>query len=178
MLSYSAIEETGRFFGEVQPDVMDSLLNRTFFEKVTIYDFQALCLTYKIEKGENITERQDIEEICEKQIDLFVAAEDAGLDSIHHVEENKRCVVRFRCIEISDFFVRFRPYYIVKIPNSSLLLVVVENIESDDVHSKFVTSPQDVIYEGVKNPCQKLILNDLERRPLGGCYNEHPMVGD
>lgn len=74
------------------------------------------------------------------------------------------------------YFLCFSPFYIVKIPNSSLLLVVVENITSEDVHPKFVTSPQDVIYEGVKNPCHKLILNDLERRPLGGCYNEHPMV--
>lgn len=106
VLSYSALDETGRFFGEVQPDVMDSLLNRTYFEKVTIYDFQALCLTYKMEKGENITERQDIEEICEKQIDLFVAAEDAGLDSIHHVDECKRCVFFFfHFIENDLFFV-------------------------------------------------------------------------
>lgn len=82
--------DTGKFFGEIQPDVMASMLNRTFFEKVTIYDFQALCLSYKMEKGENITERQDIEEICEKQIDLFVVAENAALDSIHYVGESKR----------------------------------------------------------------------------------------
>lgn len=73
------------------------------------------------------------------------------------------------------FFVYFRPFYIGKIPNSSLLLVVVENGAEEDHHPKFVTSPQDIIYEGVKNPCHKLILNDLERRTLGGCYNEHPM---
>lgn len=72
----------------------------------------------------------------------------------------------------------FRPFYIVKIPHSNLLLVVVENAAAEDQHAKFATSPQDIVYEGIKNPCQKLILNDLERRRLAGCYNEHPMVSE
>lgn len=69
---------------------MDTMLNMSFFEKVTIYDFQALCLIHKIEKGENITEKRDIEEICEKQIDLFVLSENATTDSIHSIRDSKK----------------------------------------------------------------------------------------
>lgn len=90
ILSYSTLEDTGKFFGEIQPIVMDTMLNMSLFEKVTIYDFQALCLIEKIEKGENITEKQDIEEICEKQIDLFVLSENDTTDSIHYVSDSKR----------------------------------------------------------------------------------------
>lgn len=90
VLSYTTLEDTGKFFGEVQPAVMDAMLNMSFFEKVTIYDFQALCLIHKMEKGENITERQDVEEICEKQIDLFVLSENATSDSVQYVDDAKK----------------------------------------------------------------------------------------
>lgn len=66
------------------------MLIQKFFDKVTIYDFQALCLSYKVENGENITERQDIEEICEKQIDLYVLQGKNDVDSVHYVDECKK----------------------------------------------------------------------------------------
>lgn len=34
---------TGRFLGEVQPDVMSSMLEENIFERLTIYDYQAVC---------------------------------------------------------------------------------------------------------------------------------------
>lgn len=68
-----------------------------------------------------------------------------------------------------------RPFYIGKIPNSNLLLVAVDHNGTEDTYPKSVTDPQDIVYDNVKNPCHKLILNDLERRPLSGCYNEHPL---
>lgn len=69
---------------------MDTMLNRSIFEKVTVYDFQALCLVQKIENGENVTEKQDIEEICEKQRDLYVLSENAITDAVHYVGDSKR----------------------------------------------------------------------------------------
>ncbi|KAJ8926857.1 hypothetical protein NQ314_020708, partial [Rhamnusium bicolor] len=36
-------EDTGRFFGEVEGDILESMLVEKIFKKVTIYDYQALC---------------------------------------------------------------------------------------------------------------------------------------
>ncbi|RZC35512.1 Cache 1 and/or VGCC alpha2 domain containing protein [Asbolus verrucosus] len=33
----------GQFFGTIEQDIMDSLIKETIFEKVTIYDYQAIC---------------------------------------------------------------------------------------------------------------------------------------
>lgn len=64
--------DTGKFFGEVQPDVIDMMLKEEIFIKVTVYDFQALCF-YKKEK--NVPKAEEEEEStcpCEKKIDLFI----------------------------------------------------------------------------------------------------------
>lgn len=156
VLSYKT-ENTGKFFGEVHPDVMQKMTG-LFFEKITIYDFQALCLESRIEKGENKTYKQNIEKICEKQMDLFVLLENKDIDSVHFVNHNRK------------------PFYIVKIPHSNLLLVVVQNAYFPSHVEKFNATPRNIRYDNIKNPCHKLILNDLDRRRLAGCYNEHPLV--
>lgn len=47
---------TGRFLGEVQPDVMSSMLEENIFERLTIYDYQAVCFYQdkdELEEGKN-----------------------------------------------------------------------------------------------------------------------------
>lgn len=64
--------DTGKFFGEVQSDVIDIMLEEEIFIKVTVYDFQALCF-YK--KDKNVSKAEDEEELtcpCEKKVDLFI----------------------------------------------------------------------------------------------------------
>lgn len=43
--------DTGRFFGEVEKPVMESMVRADIFKKLTIYDLQGLC--------KNVTEIQD-----------------------------------------------------------------------------------------------------------------------
>lgn len=40
-----SVQDTGQFFGEIEGDVMGSMLDENIFEKVTIYDYQAICNT-------------------------------------------------------------------------------------------------------------------------------------
>lgn len=65
--------DTGKFFGEVQPDVINTMLKEEIFMKVTVYDFQALCFN---KKDENVTKVEDEAEEttcpCEKKVDLFI----------------------------------------------------------------------------------------------------------
>lgn len=35
--------DTGRFFGEIDGAIMESMLDNKTFDKITLYDFQAIC---------------------------------------------------------------------------------------------------------------------------------------
>lgn len=35
--------DTGKFFGEVEGAVMETLIEKKIYEKVTVYDYQAFC---------------------------------------------------------------------------------------------------------------------------------------
>lgn len=77
------------------------------------------------------------------------------------------------------FIFYFRPFFVKRIAHSNLLLVVVKNAESSEVHLS--VNPAKVEYNdtlGVitDHSCNKLNINSLYRRKLGGCYNSHPEV--
>lgn len=72
----------------------------------------------------------------------------------------------------------FRNYYIKKIPHSNLLFVAINETMPKPLNVRpITTSPRKIIYdESFDYSCQKLELNNLARRRLAGCYNEHPLV--
>ncbi|XP_018566720.1 voltage-dependent calcium channel subunit alpha-2/delta-3 isoform X2 [Anoplophora glabripennis] len=76
-----------------------------------------------------------------------------------------------------------RNYYVKKIPYSNLIFVAINNTMKDTKFS-FSTAPRQITKEPIFTqqqmnstllPCQKLELNNLSRRHLTGCYNEHPL---
>lgn len=67
-----------------------------------------------------------------------------------------------------------RPYYLQKVVNSNLLLVVVEPLHTCD--RTFNTDEEEILYPTTTYQCKKLNLNNLTRRRLAGCFNEHPLV--
>ncbi|VEN50274.1 unnamed protein product, partial [Callosobruchus maculatus] len=46
---------TGRFFGEVEGDIMESMLDEGIFKQVTVFDYQALCKKDKPETSRGVT---------------------------------------------------------------------------------------------------------------------------
>lgn len=36
-------DHTGKFFGNIEGDIMESMINETIFKELIIYDYQALC---------------------------------------------------------------------------------------------------------------------------------------
>ncbi|XP_054278743.1 voltage-dependent calcium channel unc-36-like [Macrosteles quadrilineatus] len=70
-----------------------------------------------------------------------------------------------------------RPYFVRRIPHTNLLLIVVKALYatcSKDETTEF----SELHYEDEPEPqipsCVKMYLNDLPRRRLSGCYNQHP----
>jgi len=71
----------------------------------------------------------------------------------------------------------FRPFYLKKIPHSNLLLVAIKALEEEICYYIHTTAERNIVYDSdTIFPCQKLYLNNLTRRPLQGCFNEHPSV--
>lgn len=63
------------------------------------------------------------------------------------------------------------------IPYTNLLLVAVDTTEEETCYFLHTTAIRDIVYENETTfPCQKLYLNDLIRKPLQGCFNEHYLV--
>ena len=40
------IEQTGRFFGEIDGTIMDSLVYYEVYQRIRVYDYQAVCLDH------------------------------------------------------------------------------------------------------------------------------------
>lgn len=81
----------------------------------------------------------------------------------------------------------FRNYYVKRIPNSNLIFLAINNTIPKNMAHIFTTTPRaytseakfktgEPINSSLLLPCQKLELNNLSRRILTGCYNEHPLV--
>lgn len=48
-------EHTSKFFGEVEGDIMWSMLNEKIFKKIILYDYQALCMRQETGEDGNVT---------------------------------------------------------------------------------------------------------------------------
>ncbi|XP_034669004.1 voltage-dependent calcium channel subunit alpha-2/delta-3 [Drosophila subobscura] len=65
-----------------------------------------------------------------------------------------------------------RPFLVKKIPNSNLLLVVV-NVLMPSRSVRLTTEPQPILEYSKEFPCYKLNMSFYERRRIEECYTEH-----
>ncbi|CAG9816684.1 unnamed protein product [Phaedon cochleariae] len=204
--------DTGRFFGEAEGDIFQSMVEEKLFKQITLYDYQALCevvvnsnssstsnLIMKPIKStfnwvvSNIIEilsdmsgfllrimsgnstGETMEEIplskdyyaCEKKLDLFVLQQELFIKGSYYGE------IPYE-----------RNYYVKRIRNTNLILVAINNTKIKYENVVISTNPVAITVQARYEsdtinttllPCQKRNLNNLERRRLKGCYNEHPL---
>lgn len=71
-------------------------------------------------------------------------------------------------------FMSNRPFHVNRIPNSNLLLIVINSLElgvkSTDILSTKPKEMETGIQYGVVHPCHKLYMNTLPRRRLDECF--------
>nr|XP_023025468.1 voltage-dependent calcium channel subunit alpha-2/delta-3-like [Leptinotarsa decemlineata] len=222
--------DTGRFFGEIEGDIFESMVVEDIYRNVTLYDYQALCkrdtenssssspdllitpmrniqtfvnwiltkmlyfilemsfyklhetVTYAQDFMQNNTDDIDVGEAeesvqfnnsadnyyaCETQLNLFVLRQDIFIEGSFNGEVDYK-----------------RNYYVKRIPNSNLIFVAINNTLIEENKRIISTDPVAITLEPEFEywsinttllPCQKLNLNNLSRRRLTGCYNEHPL---
>lgn len=96
---------------------------------------------------------------CEKERDLFILRQGSYLDKTLYFSNRTHS-----------------PFYLKTIPHSNLILIAVE-VDPELNCLPITTDVRDIDYVTQSMfPCQKLYLNNLIRRPLQGCFNEHPLV--
>lgn len=131
---------------------------------------------------------------CENKADLFVLQQDKFIKGFFHREMNSsngRYIIIIILNNLLKYtqkwvnLVNFRNYYIKRIPYSNLYFIGINKHGKKDTSVYYTTAPKryttepEFTMEGMNKsllPCHKLKLNDLARRKLSGCYNEHSDV--
>ncbi|XP_045481925.1 voltage-dependent calcium channel subunit alpha-2/delta-3 isoform X1 [Harmonia axyridis] len=177
----------GQFFGEIEGDVMESMLEEQIYEEVIIYDYQALCdiqkKTYKVttpapksekqvpnqnpnNKTEGAGAAEEEEEIedhffpCDNEVHLYVLKQ--------HLLRSHKFTGEFKAV-FENKVLKRREYYVKTIPHSNLILVAINNSYGKASDVIFTTRPKFVQYD-VNFPCYKIELNNLPRGAPRGCY--------
>ncbi|KAJ8923671.1 hypothetical protein NQ315_010251, partial [Exocentrus adspersus] len=223
---------TGKFFGEIEGDVLHSMLEEKIFKQVTVFDYQALC---KIEKNQGscspslinpfkyaevfvswlftkimyflmevniysilqqvaVYAQDELSDSTDEEGDIL--SEDDEIPIINKKEDYYACETKIDLFVLQqDLFIKenfpgeinrpgIRNYYVKRIPFSNLIFVAINNTISKDTSHYYTTSPVRITEKPeflidymnfTLLPCQKLELNNLPRRRLTGCYNEHPL---
>ncbi|KAJ9576032.1 hypothetical protein L9F63_007132, partial [Diploptera punctata] len=130
-------------------------------EVIEVYDEEYEVLTDDIEEEEteeDLGPKMKIEILqiprpCDQRTSLYLL-QDAELDKYKYT--NDHCS---------------RPHLVERIPHTNLVLVVVKSMY-EACFKKVMSAPIEVEYNGTEAPCQKLLLNNLPRRSLSGCFSE------
>lgn len=226
-------KNTGLFFGQIEGDILDSMLRIGLFKQATMYDYQAFCKKFNINGTSAASTifvqpfryiQATIEWVVWKIVysimeltlntfkEIFVFAEDYteydvgndtdtiaddgyedpefdnSQDNYYACETELNLFILQQDIFKTSFQGEIaneggRNYYVKKIPRSNLLFVAI-NVTSPKGPEKYTTDPIKITEEANFDaeyinttllPCQKLYLNNMHRRRLTGCYNDHPM---
>lgn len=207
VVSYNQ-NDTGRFFGEIEGAVMESLEMRQIFEKITIYDFQGVCI--------EPANKPSLASILETPIAYiswgvkFILGKIFwGLVELHlwelwdpswvyADEESEEEEIQIRsCDTKRDLYVvnsniflpghkydektiegSRAPPYYIKRIPNSNLILVAVNATVRFSDMVFQVKTEEIVYVNITSPCQKLNLNNLTRRRLSGCYNYDPLENE
>ncbi|XP_057657497.1 voltage-dependent calcium channel subunit alpha-2/delta-3 [Diorhabda carinulata] len=105
---------------------------------------------------------------CETELNLVILQQEIFLSNFHGEISNEGG----------------RNYYVKRIPKSNLIFVAINTSipksegESYSTKPRRITEEANFAYDFINTtllPCQKLNLNNLSRRRLTGCYNNHPL---
>ncbi|XP_018322592.1 voltage-dependent calcium channel subunit alpha-2/delta-3 isoform X2 [Agrilus planipennis] len=225
---------TSKFFGEVEGAVMDSMLTQGIFEKVTVYDLQAIC-TFNFTISSDSSFIETPLNFILKLIKWFLAkiawlivesnicnffylnpvnadcSEENYVSSListttstttpkptvrylrkGEVKEEEEYYYQLRqpkyelrsrpCDKKRDLFILNQLLFIKghgfpeEVPrecSSNLLMVAIR--ATSQCSKCYTVEEKEVYYNITDFPCHKLYLNNLSRRRLTGCYNEHPL---
>ncbi|KAJ8953279.1 hypothetical protein NQ318_015861 [Aromia moschata] len=177
--------DTGKFFGEVEGDILDSMLQHNLYKRVTVYDYQALC-----KKDEEAGSAGSV--VLTPLAYIKTVMQWIALKMVYFLTElsvyNILNAIPIRADEILNHngtvdIPGTRTYYVKRIPSSNLIFVAIDpSMKKPDgyyfsTEPKRITEPPVFDFFNINTtllPCQKRDLNNLYRRKLEGCYNEHP----
>jgi len=152
---------TGKFFGEVDGTILESLEKNHVFKKIKIFDYQAICLE-DADDGSPAGAEKTQPKSCDKETHLYELNEVAL-----QLERPLQGVLR-NCHESSCE----RPFSVALVPNTNLVLVVADKM-CPCYSAGISVAPTKVAY-GPGNYCEKLKSN-LYRQKTFPCMFYHPL---
>ncbi|XP_056432369.1 voltage-dependent calcium channel subunit alpha-2/delta-3-like [Gadus chalcogrammus] len=188
---------TGKFFGEAEGAVMNKLLQMGSFKRVTLYDYQAVCLIYS-ERSDSAHTLLDpyfallavakwiltelIVFLVEFNLyswwhsDLTVKAQRSGRPMYVPCDTEYPAFVSERTIKENtgniDCDGCLKSFVVQQIPSSNLFMVVVDNKCDCSMVEQITMDPVEIIYnESLK--CERLKFQKDRRRP-DTCHPFHP----
>ena len=148
---------TGKFFGEIEGTILESLEKNEVFKKIKIFDYQAICL----EDADDGSPAQP--KSCDKETFLYQLNE-----TTLQVQRPVEGILR-NCHESSCE----RPFSVALIPNTNLVLVVADKT-CPCYSARISLVPTKVAYgaknESANNYCQKLKGNLYRKKPVPQIY--------
>ncbi|CAH1392782.1 unnamed protein product [Nezara viridula] len=172
--------DTGKFFGEVKGYIMDKLVKEEVYKKIAIYDYQAVCFssdkaTYPgyddanadIPPAKNdrplskIIINRTRPQPCDMKVNLYLLDVKRMKKVIEKENNENGCE---------------RPYVVKDIPNSNLIMVVVDHFCESKYENKIIRIlPSEVKYD--EGHCCKIGRN-LSRRNVAECANRSEKEND
>lgn len=198
---------TGRFFGDLEGAVMDSLrTGNVVFRKVPMFDYQGLCTDDEGRGSSNanfiLTPFTQLTVLMhwmfgqllwllfESNLSHLWYSTQASASPViegpkakEEKSEPRPCdlktslyLLQYEGLSNYDYTYDHcsRPHLVQRIPYTNLVLVVIKST-FETCYKKVTSSPVEIHYNGTDHPCQKLLLNDLPRRRLSGCFSENPL---
>ncbi|CAB3365530.1 Hypothetical predicted protein [Cloeon dipterum] len=159
----------------VYEDPEPEILSFTTVEPVTEKNVESVTDDEAMQGDEPEKEVQEIE----GGVDGEVKYETENVENEDNQEEDEEDLATEEPTE-EPFVFRSRSLVAKRVPNTNLILVVVDNLnpEMDPGPERWDADPEVVSYQNESFPCYKLPINDLPRRRLEGCLSSHRLEAE
>ncbi|PSN31193.1 hypothetical protein C0J52_22419 [Blattella germanica] len=126
--------------------------------------------------GTNVQAMPDIVEVYDEEYEVLTEEEEEEEEDLGPKQRIEIIQIPRPCDQRTSLYLLQdeEPHLVERIPYTNLVLVVIKSM-FQSCFKKVISAPIEIQYNGTEHPCQKLLLNNLPRRRLSGCFAENDL---